>query len=78
QCLRELSYEDGVAGFLRQAMDYLCRRQIPEHLIAEACGGEGRVQSTAYAQEFFGLEEAQLTCLLFSPFIHHGERLEGY
>ena len=78
QCLRELSYEDGVAGFLRQAMDYLCRRKIPEHLIAEACGGEGRVQSTAYAQEFFGLEEAQLTCLLFSPFIHHGERLEGY
>lgn len=78
QCLRELSYEDGVAGFLRQAMDYLCRRQIPEHLIAEACGGEGRVQSTAYAQEFFGLEEAQLTCLLFSPFTHHGERLEGY
>ncbi|WP_439899107.1 hypothetical protein [Pseudomonas veronii] len=78
QCLRELSYEDGVAGFLRQAMDYLCHRQIPEHLIAEACGGEGRVQSTAYAQEFFGLEEAQLTCLLFSPFIHHGERLEGY
>lgn len=78
QCLRELSYEDGVAGFLRQAMDYLCHRQIPEHLIAEACGGEGRVRSTAYAQEFFGLEEAQLTCLLFSPFIHHGERLEGY
>ncbi|MFA5980454.1 MAG: hypothetical protein WC818_19630 [Pseudomonas sp.] len=78
QCLRELSYEDGVAGFLRQAMDYLCHRQIPEHLIAEACGGEGRVQSTVYAQEFFGLEEAQLTCLLFSPFIHHGERLEGY
>jgi hypothetical protein len=33
---------------------------------------------STYAQEFFGLDETQLTCLLFSPFVHHGERLEGY
>ena len=31
-----------------------------------------------HAQRFFGLDEGQLICLLFSPFIHHGERLEGY
>jgi hypothetical protein len=78
QCLRELSYEEGVNGFVRQAMDYMCRRQIPEGLLGQASGSEGRVLSTTYAQEFFGLNEAQLTCLLFSPFIHHGERLEGY
>jgi len=34
--------------------------------------------SSTYANQFFGLDETQLTCLLFSPFIHHGERLEGY
>ena len=78
QCLRELSYEDGVEGFVRQAQDYMCQRKIPEHLIAGASSQDGRVLSATYAQEFFGLEEAQLTCLLYSPFIHHGERLEGY
>ena len=78
ECLRDLAYEDGVEAFLRQAQDYMCSRQIPEHLIAQAPTGDGRAQSTAYAQAFFGLDESQLTCLLFSPFIHHGERLEGY
>lgn len=78
QCLRALSYEDGVEGFVRQAMDYMQRRQIPDHLIAEASSHDGRVLATTYAQEFFGLDESQLTCLLFSPFIHHGQRLEGY
>jgi hypothetical protein len=78
ECLRDLAYEDGVEAFLRQAQDYMCSRQIPEHLIAQAPTGDGRALSTAYAQAFFGLDESQLTCLLFSPFIHHGERLEGY
>ncbi|MDQ0740468.1 hypothetical protein [Pseudomonas sp. W4I3] len=78
QCLRELSYEEGVQAFVRQARDVMGRRQIPSALIDEMGGNDGRVLSTTYAQEFFGLDEGQLTCLLFSPFIHHGERLEGY
>jgi hypothetical protein len=78
QCLRELSYEDGVEGFVRHAQGYMFRRQIPEHLIAGASSRDGRVLAATYAQEFFGLEEGQLTCLLYSPFIHHGERLESY
>ena len=78
QCLRELSYEHGVESFVRQAMGYMHRQQIPTELIAEASSQDGRVLSTTYAQEFFGLDEGQLTCLLFAPFIHHGERLEGF
>ncbi|MBI6910371.1 hypothetical protein [Pseudomonas palleroniana] len=78
QCLRELSYAEGVDSFVRQAMDAMYRRHIPHHLIAEASSDDGRILSATYAQEFFGLDEGQLTCLLFSPFIHHGERLEGY
>jgi hypothetical protein len=78
QCLRALSYEDGVEGFVRQAQDYMCDRKIPEHLIAGASSRDGRMLSATYVQEFFGLEEGQLTCLLYSPFIHHGARLEGY
>ncbi|KRP47931.1 hypothetical protein TU73_03370 [Pseudomonas libanensis] len=78
QCLRELSYEHGVESFIRQAMDYMRHRKIPNALIAEASGEDGRILSTTYAQEFFGLDEGQLTCLLFAPFIEHGERLEGF
>lgn len=78
QCLRELSYERGVDGFLRQASDYLRRRHVPVALILEACTPQGQLLSTAYAQEFSGLDESQLTCLLFAPFVQHGERLEGF
>lgn len=51
---------------------------MPEELLAQAGTREGRIQSSTHAQQFFGLDETQLICLLFSPFIHHGERLEGY
>lgn len=78
QCLRDLEYEEGVQDFFQQAAPYLRRLHMPEELLALAVTREARDSSSAYAQQFFGLEETQLTCLLFSPFIHHGERLEGY
>ena len=78
QCLRELSYEHGVEGFLRQAADYLHRRQVPVALITEGCALQGQLLATACAQAFSGLDESQLTCLVFAPFVQHGERLEGY
>ena len=51
---------------------------MPDDVLAEVGTREGRILSATYAQQFFGLDETQLTCLLFSPFLHHGERLEGY
>ena len=78
QCLRDLDYEEGVQGFLQQAAQCMRRLHMPEELLAQAGSREGRILSSTYAQQFFGLDETQLTCLLFSPFIHHGERLEGY
>ncbi|UII69037.1 hypothetical protein LVW35_15165 [Pseudomonas sp. HN11] len=78
QCLRDLDYEDGVQRFVQQAAEYMRRQRLPQTLLAEAGSREGRILSSTYAQQFFGLDETQLICLLFSPFIHHGERLEGY
>ncbi|MGF6093963.1 hypothetical protein [Pseudomonas sp. 18175] len=78
ECLRDLDYEAGVEGFIQQADHYLRRRQMPEELLTQAATHEGRMLSSAYAQQFFGLDETQLICMLFSPFIQHGERLEGY
>lgn len=78
ECLRELAYEGGVEGFIQQMIPYRRRLHMPKELLAEASTREGRNVASAKASQFFGLDETQLTCLLFSPFIHHGERLEGY
>ncbi|NVZ23483.1 hypothetical protein [Pseudomonas costantinii] len=78
ECLREMAYEEGVEVFIQQAAKYLRRLQVPEEWVLQAISHEGRTQSASFAQQFFGLDESQLVCLLFSPFIHHGERLEGY
>jgi hypothetical protein len=78
QCLRELDYEEGVEDFVQQATLFMRRKSIPENLITQAGTRDGRTLSATYAQELFGLDEGQLTCLLFSPFLQHGERLEGF
>ena len=76
--LHELDYEDGVDGFIQQADAYMRRLRMPEDVLAQAGTPEGRMLSSTYAQQFFGLDETQLICMLFSPFLDHGQRLEGY
>lgn len=78
ECLRALPYEEGVESFIQEAAQYMQRLHMPEELLIQAGTPEGRALSSSHAQAFFGLNETQLNCLLFSPFIHHGERLEGY
>lgn len=78
ECLRELDYEEGALGFVQQALLFMRRKQIPEPMIAQAATPEGRALSAGYAQALFGLDESQLSCLMFSPFIRHGERLESF
>ena len=78
ECLRGLDYEEGVESFIKQANAYMRRLRMPDDLLMQAGTREGRMLWSTYAQQFFGLDETQLTCLLFSPFLHHGERLEGY
>ncbi|WLH87492.1 hypothetical protein [Pseudomonas sp. FP2338] len=78
ECLRELHYEEGVEEFLEQARNHLRRRRVPEELVSQLANRGERALASSLAQQFFGLDENQLVCLLFSPFIHHGERLEGY
>lgn len=78
ECLRALEYEEGVDDFMLHAVRHLRRRQFSDALVSQVVSREGRDSSAAYAEQFFGLDESQLVCLLFSPFIHHGERLECY
>ncbi|OIN46386.1 hypothetical protein BLL37_16095 [Pseudomonas azotoformans] len=78
QNLRDLEYEEGVQGFIRQASQFMRHQQLPEELMAQFGSHEEAALPSSDAQRFFGLDEIQLVCLLFSPFIHHGARLESY
>lgn len=78
EVLLGLDYQQGVTGFIEQAIGFMRRKQIPDLLIAQAGTRDGRMLAATYAREFFGLEESQLVCLLFSPFIQQGQRLEAF
>lgn len=80
------SYEAGVAEYLQRALVMMRRKQVPERiceLALEAFGNpatvaEQRLLATTEAQKTLGLTEAQLICLLFSPFIDSGAGLERF
>jgi len=78
QCLRDMDYEDGAAGYVRQAAPFMRRKHIQDHLINQAGTREGRTLAASHIQALFGLDENQLNCLLFSPFVRHGEQLESF
>jgi hypothetical protein len=86
QYLQQRSYADGIAEYLQLAKVLMRRKQMPQRLIDQALGawqGAERIESrrqlaASYAQEGFGLNESQLVCLLFSPFVDEGRGLESF
>jgi hypothetical protein len=86
QYLQGRDYAEGIAEYLELARALMRRKQMPQRLIDQALSayaGEGRLQArrelaTAFALEGFGLNEAQLVCLLFSPFVNEGHDLETF
>ncbi|MFY1663298.1 hypothetical protein [Pseudomonas sp. Pseu.R1] len=79
-------YADGIAEYLELAVGMMRRKRMPKRLINQAMAAyDGperlearRVLAAGYAQEAFGLSEAQLVCLMFAPFVDGGLRLEGF
>jgi hypothetical protein len=79
-------YEAGVAQYLQHALVMMRRKHLPERLCEQAMEVFGnpatfkgqRARATAEAQKNLGLSEAQLVCLLFSPFIEKGAGLERF
>ncbi|EJM60505.1 hypothetical protein [Pseudomonas sp. GM48] len=80
------SYEAGVAQYLQRALVMMRRKCLPERLCEQAVEvfgnpatlAEQRARAAAEAQKNLGLSEAQLVCLLFSPFIEQGAGLERF
>lgn len=80
------SYQRGVHDHLRAAVPVMRSRGMPETMVRRALAtwhGEAalqrrRSQANLQAQAAFGVDEAQLVCLLFAPFVGHGAGLKGY
>ena len=84
--VRGRRYQDGIAEYLEVAKGLMRKKQMPERLIEQAMAAyagnqniEGRrALASAYAQKAFGLNDAQLVCLLFAPFVDSGRALEAF
>ncbi|EJM56459.1 hypothetical protein PMI29_05001 [Pseudomonas sp. GM49] len=80
------NYEFGIAQYLQRALVMMRRKRLPERLCEQAIEvfgnpatlDEQRARAAAEAQKNLGLSEAQLVCLLFSPFIEKGAGLERF
>ena len=80
------NYESGIAQYLQRALVMMRRKRLPERLCEQAIEvfgnpatlTEQRARAAAEAQKNLGLSEAQLVCLLFSPFIEKGAWLERF
>lgn len=79
-------YADGIAAYLQDAQRLMRTKQVPARLVDQALSayhGEARIEARrALAAEFalqaYGLNEAQLVCMLFSPFTDNGLGLEAF
>ncbi|MNN58317.1 hypothetical protein D3C81_1733620 [compost metagenome] len=79
-------YAGGIAQYLQRALVMMRRKELPERLCEQAIEvfgnpatlKEQRARATAETQKILGLSEAQLVCLLFSPFTEQGAGLERF
>lgn len=86
---KHLNGEDAASGlvaWLRPRFDRLRREGVPVRKLAglrAACLGERAIDSQAYrlqlhSEERYGLNEEQLCCLIFKPFIDRGAGLKAF
>lgn len=80
------SYAEGIAEYLQLAKTLMRRKNMPQRLVDQAMAAyaseEGitarRELAASFAHEAFGVSEAQLVCMLFSPFVNEGRELEMF
>jgi len=86
QFVQGREYGDGIAEYLELAAGMMRQKRMPKRLIHQAMAAydgaqrieERRTLAAGYAQEAFGLNEAQLVCLMFAPFVDGGAQLEAF
>nr|WP_225970866.1 MULTISPECIES: hypothetical protein [Pseudomonas] len=80
------SYETGYGDYVQRAIMIMHRKRLPEHACEQArtlFGSpvsipERRAQAALHAHKVLGLNETQLVCMLFAPFVAQGAGLEHF
>ena len=76
------TYEAGIVDYVQRLLVMMRRKQLPEYAYEQALQAYGnpdqRELAAAEAQRCLCLNEAQLVCLLFAPFVEKGASLEHF
>ena len=86
QYVRGRGYDGGIAEYLQRVSVRMRKKNLPDKVVEQALHvysspdriEERRALANAYARQTLGLNEAQLVCLLFSPFVSEGAGLEDF
>ncbi|PWE45247.1 hypothetical protein [Pseudomonas prosekii] len=86
QYVQGRSYNQGIAEYLELAQALMRKKEMPQRLIdlamaayADAEGMQARRTLAAnFAEQAFGLDEAQLVCMQFAPFVDSGRELSSF
>lgn len=80
------TYHDGISDYLELALRLMQKKEMPERLISLALAPYAtpdliavrRELAARFASEAFDLDEVQLVCMQFSPFVDAGQALADY
>lgn len=86
QFVRGTSYDEGVAEYLQLVSVMMRKKNLPARVVEQTLYAysspdmieEHRALANACLQQTLGLNEAQLVCLLFAPFVNAGAGLENF
>lgn len=84
--LQGRSYETGYGDYVQRAIMIMHRKQLPKHACEQArllfgspaLVPERRAQAAEDAYRILGLNETQLVCMLFAPFVEQGAGMENF
>jgi hypothetical protein len=86
QFVRGTSYDEGVAEYLQRVSVMMRKKNLPDRVVEQTLYAysnpdrieERRALANACLRQTLGLNETQLVCLLFAPFVNAGAGLENF
>jgi hypothetical protein len=86
ETLLQRSYAEGIREYVRFALGLMVKKDFPPQLIDEMAARyqddeaiqRARLRAAQFAEQAFGLNETQLICMIYSPFIAEGHQLNTW
>ncbi|WP_343553102.1 hypothetical protein [Pantoea sp.] len=86
ETLLQRSYAEGIREYVRFALGLMLKKDFPPQLVDEmaaryqddAAINRQRQRAAQFAEQAFGLNETQLICMIYSPFIAQGNQLKAW